>query len=99
MQDSVEEWLAALGLGELAERFAAHDIDLSVLPHLSDTDLEKIGISLGHRRKILHAIAHPGAALNRQPSRSLQPDPAQGEVQQQMTVLCCRLADAGLIAH
>ena len=99
MLDSVEEWLAALGLRELAERFAAHDIDLSVLPHLTDADLEKIGISLGHRRKILHAIAHTATDPHRNPDRAAQPDHAQGEVQQQLTVLSCRLADAGLLAE
>jgi SAM domain (Sterile alpha motif) len=32
-------------------------IDLSVLPHLTDQDLKDIGVSLGHRRKMLAAIA------------------------------------------
>jgi hypothetical protein len=33
------------------------NIDVSVLPYLTDADLEKIGVSLGHRRKILAEIA------------------------------------------
>jgi class 3 adenylate cyclase len=96
--DSVEEWLASLGLAELAGRFAAHDIDLAVLPHLTDADLEKIGVSLGHRRRILHAVAHPAATAHPSPSRSLPADEAHQEVQQQLSVLCCRLADVGLLA-
>ena len=95
--DSVNEWLASLGLSELAGRFASHDIDLSVLPHLTDADLEKIGISLGHRRKILHAIASPEAA-RRRPGQSPQADREDVGVQQQLTVLCCRLADASALA-
>jgi class 3 adenylate cyclase len=53
----VADWLEKIGLGQYAQRFAENDIDLSVLPHLTDADLEKIGVSLGHRRKILAAIA------------------------------------------
>ena len=53
----VADWLGKLGLGQYAQRFAENDIDLSVLPHLTDADLEKIGVSLGHRRKMLVAIA------------------------------------------
>ena len=50
-------WLEKLGLGQYAQRFAENDIDVSVLRHLTDADLEKIGVSLGHRRKIPAAIA------------------------------------------
>jgi class 3 adenylate cyclase len=54
----VTEWLQRLGLSEYADRFAENDIDFSILPELTDQDLEKIGVaSLGHRRKILKAIA------------------------------------------
>jgi hypothetical protein len=37
--------------------FADNDIDASILRDLTDEDLEKIGVSLGHRKKILRAIA------------------------------------------
>src|SRR5438093_188151 len=53
----IAEWLEKFGLGQYAQRFAANDIDPSVLRDLTDHDLEKIGVSLGHRRKILRAIA------------------------------------------
>ena len=39
------------------ERFAENDIDISVLPDLTDQDLKDLGVSLGHRRKMLRAIA------------------------------------------
>jgi SAM domain (Sterile alpha motif) len=59
----IAEWLGKLNLGQYSQRFAENDIDVSVLPYLTDADLEKIGVSLGHRRKILAAIAElPGAA-------------------------------------
>jgi class 3 adenylate cyclase len=53
----IAEWLEKLGLGQYAQRLAENDIDPSVLRDLTDHDLEKIGVSLGHRRKILRAIA------------------------------------------
>ena len=49
----IADWLEKFNLGEYAQRFAENDIDVSVLPHLTDADLEKIGVSLGHRRKML----------------------------------------------
>jgi class 3 adenylate cyclase len=53
----IAHWLNALGLGQYVQRFADNDIDASILRDLTDEDLEKIGVSLGHRKKILRAIA------------------------------------------
>ena len=59
----IANWLASLGLGEYAQRFAENGIDASVLRDLTDLDLEKIGVLLGHRKKILRAIAELDAAV------------------------------------
>jgi class 3 adenylate cyclase len=60
----IADWLQKLGLGQYAHRFAENDIDFAVLADLTDQDLEKIGVaSLGHRRKLLHAIAELKGAL------------------------------------
>ena len=56
MQD-IADWLDKLGMAEYARRFAENGIDVSVLRYLTDQDLEKIGVLLGHRRKMLAAIA------------------------------------------
>jgi hypothetical protein len=53
----IVDWLKTLGMSEYAERFAESDIDTSVLRHLTDQDLKELGVSLGHRRKMLAAIA------------------------------------------
>ena len=53
----IADWLKTLGVSEYAERFAENAIDFSVLPDLTDQDLEKLGVLLGHRRKLLRAIA------------------------------------------
>jgi class 3 adenylate cyclase len=52
----IGDWLKKLGMSEYAERFAQNDIDTSVLPELTDQDLKDLGVSLGHRRKMLRAI-------------------------------------------
>jgi len=55
----IADWLGKLGLGQYAQRFADNDIDFDVLSDLTDQDLEKVGVtSLGHRRKLLRAIAN-----------------------------------------
>lgn len=60
--NSLETWLAELGLGKYASLFVENDIDLDVLPSLSDADLESLGLSLGHRRKLLAAAARLSVA-------------------------------------
>jgi class 3 adenylate cyclase/predicted ATPase len=50
-------WLRSVGLGQYEAAFRENAIDLSVLPDLTDQDLEKLGVLLGHRRKLLRAIA------------------------------------------
>jgi hypothetical protein len=44
-----------LGLGKYAQVFAEGEIDFEVLPHLTETDLESLGIPLGPRKKLLMA--------------------------------------------
>ena len=53
----IADWLEKLGMSEYAQRFAENRIDFSVLPDLTDQDLEKLGVVLGDRRKMLRAIA------------------------------------------
>ena len=51
-------WLRNLGLGQYEAVFRENAIDETVLPDLTDQDLEKLGVLLGHRRKILRAIGN-----------------------------------------
>ena len=43
----IAEWLASLGLGEYAQRFADNAIDLSVIRDLTEQDLKDLGVLLG----------------------------------------------------
>jgi class 3 adenylate cyclase len=58
----IADWLKKLGMSEYAQRFADNDIDASVLSELTDQDLKDLGVSLGHRRKMLRAIRELGGA-------------------------------------
>src|SRR5436305_10913082 len=58
----VEDWLRRLGLEQYAAAFRDNAIDAEVLPRLTAEDLKDIGIpAVGHRRKLLDAIAALGA--------------------------------------
>jgi SAM domain (Sterile alpha motif) len=52
----IAKWLKKLGMSEYAEKFAENDIDIAVLPDLTDQHLKDLGVSLGHRLKMLRAI-------------------------------------------
>ena len=67
MSSPIRQWLEKLGLAQYGDRFEADDIDLDVLPSLSEQDFEKLGVSMGHRKKLLKAIAE----LNGAPSSSV----------------------------
>jgi class 3 adenylate cyclase/predicted ATPase len=58
----IADWLKTLGMSEYAQRFAENDIDIAVLPHLTDQHLKDLGVSLGHRLKMLHAVAQLAGA-------------------------------------
>jgi class 3 adenylate cyclase len=61
----IEAWLCGLGLEQYATAFRDNDIDAAILPELTAEDLTAIGVhSVGHRRKLLAALA----ALREQPA-------------------------------
>jgi hypothetical protein len=105
----IADWLEKLGMSEYARRFAENDIDSSVLPHLSDQDLKEIGVSLGHRRKMLAAIAKldnaapPTLPVTPKPipataaSQSTTASQAAGE-RRYLTVMFCDLVDSTGVA-
>src|SRR5262245_53406955 len=90
----IADWLNSIGLGEYAQRFIDNDIDVDVLSELTDQDLEKLGVSLGHRRKLLRAIRQ----LDHSALSIVQP--ATGSIHQvrperrQLTVMFADLVDS-----
>jgi class 3 adenylate cyclase len=76
-------------MSEYAERFAENDVDLSVLPHLTDHDLKELGVSLGHRRKMLAAIAERTGTVEapRRPTSTETKPPDTTAERRQVTVM------------
>ncbi len=52
MADDIAQWLEGIGLCQYAQAFAENGIRFDILPHLTDGDLEKLGLNLGDRRRI-----------------------------------------------
>src|SRR6516162_5726277 len=88
MADELRSWLEQIGLAQHAEIFAANDIDLDVLPELSDEDLKELGLSLGHRRRLQRALAEQTSedAIGAAPET-----PRRDAERRQLTVLFCDL--------
>jgi class 3 adenylate cyclase/predicted ATPase len=56
----IGDWLRSLGLERYEAVFRENEIDETVLPNLTAEDLKDLGVSIvGHRRKLLDAIASP----------------------------------------
>jgi class 3 adenylate cyclase/predicted ATPase len=97
----ISDWLEQLGLHEYVQRFAENDIDLAILPDLTDDDLEKIGVaSLGHRRKLLRAIAElkSSTALTAATPPSAAPRAADTAERRQVTVMFSDLVGSTALA-
>jgi predicted ATPase/class 3 adenylate cyclase len=87
----IAEWLASIGLGEYAQRFADNAIDLSVLRDLTEQDLKDLGVLLGHRRKMLRAIAELKGDVLRTSQAGTKPVLRDSAERRQLTVMFCDL--------
>ena len=91
----LKRWLAELGLEQYQQALRAHDIDLAVVSALTEQDLEKIGLSLGHRRRFLAAAAKlRGAASERAPGQ----EAVALDERRQVTVLFSDVVDSTALA-
>ena len=85
----VAAWLRGLGLERYAPAFRDNDVDAEVLPELTADDLISIGVtSVGHRRKLLAAIAALGKEA---PSAITVPAARADAERRQLTVMFCDL--------
>src|ERR1700756_2623907 len=92
---TIAEWLASLGLSEYQQAFADNGIGFDVLQHLTDQDLKDIGVILGHRRKMLAAIAQLASTAASAPATQTTPvvgsKPQNTAERRQLTVMFCDL--------
>ena len=104
---TIRQWLEGVGLPQYAEAFEANDVEPDVLPALTEEDLHRLGVSLGHRKRILLALREAsalipdrsrldGAGVNIPPS--VESVTAQGE-RRQVTVLFCDLVGSTALSN
>ena len=94
----IAEWLASIGLGEYAQRFGENAIDLSVVRDLTEQDLKDLGVLLGHRRKMLRAIAELKGDVFPIHQTGAKPAPRDGAERRQLTVMFCDLAGSSALS-
>jgi class 3 adenylate cyclase len=106
MTVDVGKWLSELGLARYAPAFAENDVDSNVLAELDEKDLEKLGIvSLGHRKKLLKAIAALDAATpavgadTAADARDTPPRAAKEAERRQITLLFCDLVGSTALSR
>jgi class 3 adenylate cyclase len=89
----VGDWLRSLGLAQYEAIFRESDIDAEVLRELSESDLERLGVSLGHRKRLLKAIANLGATESlAKPANPAPTSPSTDAAERrQLTVMFCDL--------
>ncbi len=88
----IAEWLRGLGLEQYMPAFRDNDIDHEVLRRLTAEDLRELGVaSIGHRRRVLDAIAALGAAEASSSASSPAPAGASEAERRQLTVMFCDL--------
>ena len=83
----VAVWLRDIGLQQYEALFRENDIDAEVLSDLTDADLEKIGVSLGHRKRLLKAVAALASLAAPLPAATPIPPVADAAERRQLTVM------------
>jgi len=89
----VADWLRGLGLERYVPAFRDNDIDGEVLRQLTAEDLRELGISsIGHRRRLLDAIAALGEGQRNAEAKPVPAEavPSQAE-RRQLTMMFCDL--------
>ena len=108
MSTDIVQWLRGLGLEHYAAAFLANDIDAEVLLEITADDLVELGVtSIGHRRKLLAAIAalkegrgsfvaaSPAEPMRREQDTGIGPNAAE---RRQLTVMFCDLVGSTALA-
>src|SRR5215510_15820454 len=93
---SVGEWLQSLGLGQYESAFIESAIDIDVLPELAEGDLEKLGIPLGDRKRLIKAIraiagGPPSALATSEVGEIASSGSIVGAERRHLTVMICDL--------
>ncbi|MGH7553657.1 MAG: AAA family ATPase, partial [Longimicrobiales bacterium] len=102
---SIQEWLKQHGLEKYAALFGEHEITLEVLPHLTASDIDRLALPTGPRRRLLVALetfgTGSGAPPSVQPADTLakQPRVSYDAERRQLTVMFCDLVGSTALAE
>ena len=105
----VGAWLRSIGFGQYEAAFRDNAIDADLLPELTDDDLEKLGLPLGHRKRLLKAIINlsttelsdntlVAAEPVRAPASLAPKDPQLSAERRPITVMFCDLVGSTSLA-
>lgn len=95
----LRRWLEERGLAQTADVLIEHDIDLDILPDLVDTDLERLGLSLGERKRLLKAAASLRAGQEAEPPAASSNQDRPKAERRQVTILFCDLVGSSTLAE
>jgi hypothetical protein len=89
----VADWLRSLGLSQYEAAFRESEIDTGVLPELTEQHLKDLGVSLGHRLKMLRSIRElaGNATVKAQPAPLTEAKRQTEAERRQLTVMFCDL--------
>src|SRR6516165_9379494 len=95
----IAQWLRELGLEQYTDAFHENAIDAKILPTLTADDLRDIGVTLiGHRRRLLNAIADLVTGTSRTIATSALPE-AKTPERRQLTVMFCDLVGSTALSR
>ena len=97
MTDDIGAWLDELGLGEYADVFRAHDIDVDVVGEFTVAELRELGITIGNAKRILRAVGT--GATTQVPSSPSTERAAPSAERHQLSVAFCDLVGSATISE
>lgn len=102
MTDDVATWLTSLGLEKYLDRFVEHEVTADVLPHLTEADVDALGLPIGPRRRLMVALRDLTASADTHTAtaaatRTSAQSGASAE-RRQITVLFCDLVGSTELA-
>ena len=95
MSDGITHWLEQLELGQYTQSFLENDIDIEILPDLTEADLEKLGVSMGHRKRLLRAAKELAQVVPTPTGITEAPEAER----RQLTVMFCDLVGSTALSE
>ncbi|MGB8569405.1 MAG: AAA family ATPase, partial [Pseudolabrys sp.] len=91
-------WLRNLGLGQYESAFIKNAIDTDVLAELTEGDLEKLGVPLGDRKRLIKAIKAIKATAGGSPSALITSEVGENALRRHLTVVICDLVGSDALS-